>query len=375
MSEKLRRYAKKISVTYAKKGIRGLYDAVAAKAMYTALPAIYKSRLLRRMHNPRIRIAYLELTNKCNLRCKMCTFQQMQEKTGYMSKASFESYVNQLADIGLDTISLSLGGESLLHPDFTDFLKYAIQKRDQTGKIGGVLWNDNGMLFNQNIADLVVDLGVDQVNFSLDGIGQVNDRIRLGSKYSIIEKNIKYLLKRRGNSEKPFVKLLVVDCEKTEEQTMDIYREWAHLVDEITLMPLILPDNTIDSKEAFSKSVGTAPPPPFCEFPFMEMVISWNGKVTGCCLDYKFKMALGDATKEPIKKIWKGSKFQALRKAALTNTFPVGSPCWKCEFWRVSFEPRIEPILDGKAEIEYGHIYRTVRRNPERRKQKIPVGL
>jgi MoaA/NifB/PqqE/SkfB family radical SAM enzyme len=374
MSEKLRRYAKKIRMTYTEKGIRGLYDAVAAKAMFTTLPTIYKNKVLRRMHHPKIRIAYLDLTNKCNLRCKMCTFQQMQERTGYMSKASFVSYVNQLADIGLDTISLSLGGESLLHPDFKDFLRYVIQKRDQTGRIGSVLWTDNGMLFDRSIADLVVDLRVDQVNFSLDGIGQVNDNIRLGSKYSVIEKNIKYLLEKRGNDRKPFVKLLVVDCGKTEEQKMEIYREWVHLVDEITLMPLILPDNTID-KEAFSKRIKTSPPPPFCEFPFIEMVISWDGKVTGCCLDYTFKMALGDATKEPIKQIWNGSKFQALRKAAITNTFPVGSPCWKCGFWQVSFEPRIELILDGKAEIEYGHIYRIVRRIPERRRQKIPVGL
>lgn len=375
MSKKLRRYVKKIRITYTKKGIRGLYEAVAAKAMYTILPTIYKNKLLRNMYHPRIKIAYLELTNKCNLRCKMCTFQQMKEETGYMSKTAFESYVDQLADIGLETLSLSLGGESLLHPNFRDFLKYAIQKRDQTGKIGGVIWNDNGMLFDQSIADLVVDLRVDQVNFSLDGIGQVNDNIRLGSKYSVIEKNIKYLLKRRGNSEKPFVKLLVVDCGKTEEQKMEIYREWAHLVDEITLMPLILPDNTIDNKEAFSNNLRTSSPPPFCEFPFMEMAISWDGKVTGCCLDYTFKIALGDATKESIKQIWNGSKFQALRKAALTNTFPVGSPCWKCEFWQVSFEPRIEAILDGKAEIEYGHIYRRVRRNPERKGQKTPVGL
>lgn len=375
MREKLRRYAKKIRMTYAGKGIRGLYGAVATKAMFTALPTIYKNKLLRRMHHPKIRIAYLDLTNKCNLRCKMCTFQQMQERTGYMSKASFVSYVNQLADIGSDAISLSLGGESLLHPDFKEFLRYAIQKRDQTGRVGSVLWTDNGMLFDQSIADLVVDLRVDQVNFSLDGIGQINDNIRLGSKYSVIEKNIKYLLEKRGNARKPFVKLLVVDCGKTEEQKMEIYREWIHLVDEITLIPLILPDNTIDNKNSCFESLKTCSPPSFCEFPFMEMVISWDGKVTGCCLDYTFKMALGDATKEPIKQIWNGSKFQALRKAALTNTFPVGSPCWKCGFWQVSFEPRIEPILDGKAEIEYGRMYRRIRKHPERRGQKTPVGL
>jgi sulfatase maturation enzyme AslB (radical SAM superfamily) len=362
MREKLRRYAKKARIIYTEKGNKGLYDAVAAKAMHTALLTIYKNHLLRRMHHPKLKMAYLQVTNKCNLRCEMCVFQHMlEEKNGYMPKKSFESYVNQLSDIGLDTLCLQLGGESLMHPDFKDFLKYAIHKRDQTGKIGSVTWNTNGMLFNRSVADLVVDLKVDSVSFSLDGIGQVNDKIRLGSKYSVIEENIKYLLEKRGNAKKPLVQLHIVDYEKTEEQIMEFYREWVHLVDKILLLPMILPDNTIQRRNGDSQSLKTISPP-FCNSPFMEIVIRWDGKITCCCLDYAFMMALGDATKESLKRIWGGLKWQELREAALTNAFPVGSPCFRCELRQVSFEPRTELILDGKAKIEYSHIYRNVRK-------------
>jgi radical SAM protein with 4Fe4S-binding SPASM domain len=348
-------------------GIGGLARALAAKAMYTALPTVYKSKLLKRMHHPKLKTAYLELTNECNLGCKMCTYQQVKNKIGYMTKTAFESYVNQLSDIGLDSLLLHLGGESLMHPDFKDFLRYAIQKRDQTGKIGRVLWYDNGMLFDRSTADLVVDLKVDSIYFSLDGIGQVNDSIRLGSKYSLIEKNIKYLLEKRGNAKKPSVDLMIVDYGKTEEQKMEIYREWVHLVDEITLNPWVLPDNTVGNKNTFSKCLKTSPPAPFCKLPFSQIVISWDGKVTACCFDYAFKMALGDATKVPIKQIWSGSKFQALRKATTTSTLPVGSPCCGCEYWQMSFEPRIEPILDGKAEIRYDNYYTKILSNEHRK--------
>jgi radical SAM protein with 4Fe4S-binding SPASM domain len=362
MINTLQRYYKKISVTYNQKGIKGLYNILAAKVMYTAIPIIYKNNFLRKMHHPKITIAYLELTNKCNLRCKMCRFQQMQQKTGFMPRKEFESYVNQLSDIGIETLSLQLGGESLLHPDFKNFLKYAIKKRDLAKRIKSVVWTDNGMLFDQSIADLVVDLKVDSINFSLDGIGPVNDKIRVGSNYSTIERNIKYLLKKRGNSERPVVQLFIVDFGKTEEQKTEIYREWSHLVDEITLIPSINADNTIENKDTISQSFKTITPPAFCTFPFMEIVISWDGKVTGCCLDYTFKMALADATKEPIKQIWTNAKFQAFRKAISTNTFTQDSPCQKCEFWKLSFEPKMQPILSGKAQIEYGHIYRRIRK-------------
>ena len=73
-------------------------------------------------------------------------------------------------------------------------------------------------------------------------------------------------------------------------------------------------------------------------------------------------MVLGDVTKESIKQIWRGSKFQNLRKAVTTNTFPVGSPCLGCEFWKVNFEPGHEFILNGKGRIEYNGPIRKIHR-------------
>jgi hypothetical protein len=330
---------------------------------YVYLPIIYRSfyRLFLSLYHPKPKWAYLELTNKCNLRCKMCSYQATHGKTGYMSKQHFESYVNQLSEIGLDVLYLHFGGESLLHPQFEDFLKYAIQKRDK-GKIGKVGWVDNGMLFNQAIADLVVSLKVDFIIFSLDGLGQVNDGIRIGSDYSVIEKNIKYLLNNRGAAKKPEVSLNVVDYGKTEEQKSAFYREWTPFVDEIVLLPFMLPDNTWADKNTLSENLKTIPPPAFCHFPMEFIGISWDGKVNGCCQDYIFKMNLGDATKENIQRIWVGKKFQDLRKAALNHSFPKDLPCYKCEWWQVNFEPREEEILDKKAIMNYGYITRKVRK-------------
>jgi pyruvate-formate lyase-activating enzyme len=361
MSRKLRRYAKKATNLYSEKGFKGLCSAVVYKAKVASLPFIYRNRFLRNMYHPKLATAFLELTNNCNLRCEMCNWQAGGKK-GYISKQLFESCVNQLSEIGVDTLNLHGGGESLLHPDFKEFLKYAIDKRDR-GKIGCVGWTTNGMLFNQSIADLVVSLNVDWVNFSLDGVGQVNDNIRLGSKYSIIEKNIKYLLEKRGLAKKPTVLLNMVDHGKTDEQKLEFYSEWVQLVDEIELIPSILPDNTWENKEILSENLKIAPPPAFCSFPLETLMVSWAGIVTGCCFDTNFKIVIGDVKQESIKQIWKGLRYQNFRKAVLTNTFSVGSPCHGCEFWQVNFEPKHEPILNGKAEIGYGYIYRRIRKS------------
>ena len=130
----------------------------------------------------------------------------MHGKTGYMSRSLYESCLRQLSQIGIETLYLHFGGESLLHPDFKGFLKSAVHYRDNGG-INNVAWIDNGMLFNEEISDLVVNLKVDSISFSVDGVGEVNDSIRLGSRYPVIKKNIKYLIERRGNATKPQVYL------------------------------------------------------------------------------------------------------------------------------------------------------------------------
>ncbi len=291
----------------------------------------------------------------------MCSYQSAQGETGFMSSSFFESCLNQLSEIGVSVLCLHFGGESLVHPEFKKFLTYAIKKRDEGG-IGSVGWTENGMLFNESVADLVVKLKLDFINFSVDGVGPINDEIRVGSKYSVIEKNIKYLIKKRGNEKKPVVLLNMVDYGKTDEQKLEIYREWFDSVDGIDIIPSILPDNRWENKELVSQNIRTIPPPSFCHFGFDTIIVSWDGKVTGCCLDYVFKMDLGNAMQKPIKEIWDGSKFRAFRKAIVTNTFPVGSPCYKCEFWKINFKPKVELILDGKAKIEYGYVFRKVRK-------------
>ena len=326
------------------------------------LSFVYKNSLLRKIAYPHLKNAYLEVTNKCNLQCKMCIYSKLKQTTGYMSRQMFENCVDQLSEIGVENLYLHFGGESLVHPNFKQFLKYAITKRDQ-GKIGTVSWIDNGMLFDQAVSDLVVDLKVDSIGFSIDGVGEINDKIRLGASYPTIEQNIKYLIKKRGSATKPEIHLSTCDYGKTEDEELDIYREWVHFVDSITLIPSILPDNTWENKYEIRGKFKMSKPPAFCSFPFETMAISWEGKVTGCCLDYVFKMELGDAKKESLKRIWLGPKYQALRLAALKNTFPNDSLCRKCEFWQINFDPNHKLILEDTATIDYGYIYRVIKRN------------
>jgi hypothetical protein len=370
MSKKIGRYKRKVNNVVAKSGIIGLYSVATEAIKIRCYQTLLKNQMLhgalnsvyrQEISNPKVDVAYLELTNNCNLSCEMCTYKKVQEKIGNMSRPLFESCVDQLSEMGVNHLFLHGAGESLLHPNFKDYLKYAISKRDE-GNIKSVAWVDNGMLFNQSIADLVVDLKVDEINFSLDGVGKVNDNIRLGSIYSIIERNIKYLISKRGKNVKPKVTIGMVDYGKTEEQKNDVYREWAPFADSITLIPALLPDNSWGNKNDFLGSSLLDEQPIFCSLPFKMMIISWAGTVSGCCIDYCYKLKVGNANQEPLSQIWKGPKYQALRRAVLARTYPVGSPCFKCDYWKINFVVTEKPILNGEAIIEYRNMYRIVRK-------------
>ena len=111
-------------------------------------------------------------------------------------------------------------------------------------------WIDNGTLFYTQIANLTVNLAVDSIGFCIDGIGEVNDKIRVGSNYSIIEKNIKYLIEKRSKAKKPEVFLSMCDYGKTEKEEMEVYQQWISVVDRITLIPYTLADNTLGYKKS-----------------------------------------------------------------------------------------------------------------------------
>jgi radical SAM protein with 4Fe4S-binding SPASM domain len=158
----------------------------------------------------------------------------------------------------------------------------------------------------------------------------------------------------------------MVDHGKTEEQKMDVYREWTSIVNGITLMPSLLPDNSCEDKKQYVHNAKLMQRPPFCAMPFQMLMISWDGRVSACCLDWCYNIVLGNAKHQSLKEIWQGPGFQALRKASLAGSFPKGSPCEHCEFWQLNFEPKEEPILEGHATINYANMYKAVKRNPEK---------
>ncbi len=113
----------------------------------------------------------IKLTWRCNLRCAMCTVWR-QSSPDRLTLPLIQSLADELASLGTQKIHLS-GGEVLLRPDVTEVIR-AFAERGMRVNL-----TTNGTLLTPEMADRLVDSGINNVSISVDGATpSVHDALR-----------------------------------------------------------------------------------------------------------------------------------------------------------------------------------------------------
>jgi len=73
------------------------------------------------------------------------------------------------------------------------------------------------------------------------------------------------------------------------------------------------------------------PLPLFCTRPFDYLCIAHDGRCPLCCCDWRFQAVVGDASKEPLERIWAGPALAAFRKRLLRSDRRTAI-CRTCDF-------------------------------------------
>lgn len=108
-------------------------------------------------------IAYLHLTNKCNLHCVGCySFDERRNKCEDLSTEEILNAIDQLSDVRIRNLVFS-GGEPLLRRNILQIVEYA----KTVAKIPNVVLITNGTIFNKKILSELSKF-VDTVSVSLD---------------------------------------------------------------------------------------------------------------------------------------------------------------------------------------------------------------
>jgi radical SAM protein with 4Fe4S-binding SPASM domain len=119
------------------------------------------------------REAGIELTYRCNLRCKMCgVFGKIRDQNEQeLTVAEYRNLFAQMREMGIGLVTFT-GGEPFVRKDLFDVVGEA--------KSQGLRCNifSNGTLVSGDTLERVFESGVDKLIFSVDGMNGVHDEIR-----------------------------------------------------------------------------------------------------------------------------------------------------------------------------------------------------
>jgi radical SAM protein with 4Fe4S-binding SPASM domain len=235
-------------------------------------------------------------------------------------------------------IVLYHGGEPLLNNLFFDFVVRLKQIDDGSLLIKTV---SNGTVLTAEASSSLVDCGIDEIEFSLDGVSaQDNQMIRRKSNTKQIISNIKALINliKTKSLKKPMVSIAttqfmrevpavagsveaaVVPGWLKHEFHDDVkYKatyaiKWPHMGEHehIHVRPLKTVERRLNH----------------CDHVVSTITIRYNGDVVPCCYDLTGQMAMGNVNNEFLEQIWNNQKYRILRKSIRTRSYaPMCARC------------------------------------------------
>ena len=209
---------------------------------------------------PDIRYLYMEITNRCNLRCEMCFKQYWEDEEGDMDWDLFIKVLDDAEELPeLEMVYFGGIGEPTVHPRFMDM----VEEVKRRGFALGI--STNGFLLTKERARRLVELGVDLIYISLDAIP--TQSTTLGHVMpSVTVDRIKLLneIKREFGTDFPHIGVEVVASKENYQQLPEIARFLAGLHIDTLLVSNLVPirpehkdaivyDGSVDMKPIVTK--------------------------------------------------------------------------------------------------------------------------
>lgn len=269
---------------------------------YWAMTLNYLTWRLGLKKSFRIVSLVIEPTNQCTLHCLFCpTKDDMTRQKGFMDFDLYKKIIDENSRV--EFVNLFLWGEPLLHPRIFEMVKYAKDKGIE------VHFYSNATLLNEKTGRAILESGADRVVFSLDGIGEMYEKIR-NFPYPKIEQNILDLLAlRKELKARTAIDVSMVVGRETECAVKEFKEKWTPIVDTVRLQRQNTYEKNQRSKSCFELWRG-------------NVLIHWDGTVAICFIDYDATVKLGDANKHSIKDIYNGAKYQQMRSMQTQGKFP-----------------------------------------------------
>jgi MoaA/NifB/PqqE/SkfB family radical SAM enzyme len=306
----------------------------------------------------------IEVTNRCNLSCRMCPRDALGVPREDMPFAVFKQVVDRIGGVRL--VTLTGWGEPFIHPDLFAMIEYSM------GKGLKVKLTTNGTLVDKVMQRRIVDSGLESITFSLEDIERKSGEGHGGTQAM---ENLKGLLRLR-KAQRPEVVIQVTLHAGKEKDLHELIRLGAEAgADRINLSRLDLRFNPslkrpshVEEKALFREAerlgaekgiqVDFIPyaisqgverlsyrvlrkllhrSGRYCLRLYDYLYVNLKGEVTPCCSLPLY--SIGDILKEDLGAIWKGKRLNEFRKEHKKI-------CGQCDQWEIR-QKEIYQIIHG----------------------------
>lgn len=320
----------------------------------------------------------IEVSNRCNLSCAKCWYHGEngigdRYLDSEMTTVEILELIDQLA-LYKPHVYFG-GGEPFIREDFLTIMAHA--------KCFAlpIALTTNGTLLDQKKIEIITELGIDEINFSIDGIEKSHDRLRGEGSFSKVITSIQYLLecKKKRRLSRPSITVnltinpfiinqLKITIDAIREATGDevdcyrIHHLWFITPGELQThqeevykalkvpitgarahcIPLSLPPDSAMLAGEISQIRGMKKITSFpdlqdgeiqdfysedyrldrrCQAPFHSVVVKPNGDVKFCPDEWIDGYVLGNVRNESIEAIWKNKRAKRFRSVIFRKKF------------------------------------------------------
>lgn len=273
---------------------------------------------------------FIETTNACNLKCRMCVRSMTPLKIGAMKFELFKKILDESAEYGSRNFCLHLFGDPLLSPDIIKIIKYIKFKNPKNT----ILLTTNGILLTKEKAEEIIGNNVDKIVISAHRADKKKyEEVTGVDALDKVEENIKNLIgiKRnaKNNTSRIYLRMVVPDKDSND---VKIFRnKWSKYPVAVDVRELHNYGGKIDNRVVSKSKIIKRYP---CYHLWFSPGISWDGEVSICCDDLERQAVIGDIKKTTLSEIWQNNILKKYRKYHLSGEYHKIPVCKNCDIWK-----------------------------------------
>ncbi|NOY52482.1 MAG: radical SAM protein [Deltaproteobacteria bacterium] len=270
----------------------------------------------------------LETSSGCNGLCVFCPYEEVKDSLpkGRMEEKIFRKVVDEIARFRPQNLIPCFLNEPLLDPRLIERLQYIHEHAPATR----INLTTNGSLLTEEKVAVLVDGGLlNEINISFQGISKkVYEASMPGLNFEKTRGNVEHLIRyvRKRGKKVPEITVTMVRTKIVAPEVEEALSYWKGLGVKARLLDYENRSGETDDTIATEELL----PYDACKRPFNTAVVTFDGKVVLCCVDYKRKMIMGDLHEESLHSIWQGERFREVRKLFLSKRRNEIPACRNC---------------------------------------------